>query len=219
MEKITTPTPSLNRLSPAIVACSVGGTRAVFSTPMTATGSVGLIRAPNTRHQISGTARPTAADRPQNPTPTRSVEATTPIVDRTRICQRPLRRSSMSTCIAPANSRNDSIPSIRASWKSTPSRKRDTVPARSLVGVRKSIARMIRDATAPIMVRATVPGSLNQRRLIQAKPADRTIRTAAVSKAEKAIVIGALPKVRRQKNVLPSANRGRGSGVAAVQSF
>ena len=53
----------------------------------------------------------------------------------------------------------------------------------------------------------------------QAKPADRTIRTAAVSKAEKAIVIGALPKVRRQKNVLPSANRGRGSGVAAVQSF
>ena len=57
IEKTTTPTPSLNRLSPATVACSVGGTAARFNTPMTATGSVGLISAPNTKHQIGGHAK------------------------------------------------------------------------------------------------------------------------------------------------------------------
>ena len=34
--------------------------RARRSTPITATGSVGLISAPNTRHQMSGTSRPTS---------------------------------------------------------------------------------------------------------------------------------------------------------------
>ena len=60
IEKTTTPTPSLNRLSPATVACSFGGTAARFSTPMTATGSVGLISAPNTKHQIGATPRPSS---------------------------------------------------------------------------------------------------------------------------------------------------------------
>ncbi|MEJ7661868.1 MAG: hypothetical protein WKG07_20965 [Hymenobacter sp.] len=58
IENTTTPTPSLNRLSPATVACSVGSTVARFRTPITATGSVGLINAPNTRHQTSWQIEP-----------------------------------------------------------------------------------------------------------------------------------------------------------------
>ena len=50
MENTTTPTPSLKRLSPATVASRTAGTLTDFRMPSTATGSVGLISAPKSRH-------------------------------------------------------------------------------------------------------------------------------------------------------------------------
>ena len=117
---MTTPTPSLNRLSPATVASSAGETFARLSTPITDTGSVGLISAPNTKHQIAGTSKPIARDSSRNPPPISAVDSATPIVLSTRIGQRPRRISLQSTWSAPANSRNDSIPSISVVWKSMP---------------------------------------------------------------------------------------------------
>ena len=51
--KTTTPIPSLKRLAPAILASKAGGTWMVFKIPMTATGSVGEIKAPKTSEGIS----------------------------------------------------------------------------------------------------------------------------------------------------------------------
>ena len=54
----TTPTPSLNRDSPANVTFSEGETGTVLNRASTATGSVGLIRAPNTSAQTNGISCP-----------------------------------------------------------------------------------------------------------------------------------------------------------------
>ena len=51
---------------------------------MTATGSVGEIRAPKTKHQIGGTARPRTCVNHRKPKPTNKVEAMVPTVLRTR---------------------------------------------------------------------------------------------------------------------------------------
>ncbi len=51
---MTTPTPSLKSDSPVILVSSDLGAPAVLRMPRTATGSVGAMRAPKTRHHVYG---------------------------------------------------------------------------------------------------------------------------------------------------------------------
>ena len=80
MVNSTTPTPSLNKDSPAMSISSVLATRACFSTASTAMGSVGLISAPKTSAQANEMGKENSWPAPQNMTPTRMVEMTTPSV-------------------------------------------------------------------------------------------------------------------------------------------
>ena len=162
MANTTTPTPSLNRLSPATVARSAGGTAARPSTAITATGSVGEISAPNTSAHSSGTSMPKAPASSLKPMPTMAVETSTPSVLSARIGQRLRRMSPQSTCIAPANSRNDSIPSISVAWKSMLERKAASCgPSRlpPMLSTRITAS----EATAPITVRPMDEGSPSTR--------------------------------------------------------
>ena len=52
VKNTTTPTPSLNNDSPAILSSNVLGMPASFNIPITAMGSVGEINAPNNRQYI-----------------------------------------------------------------------------------------------------------------------------------------------------------------------
>ena len=112
------PTPSLNSASPSISTCSASGTRTFFSTLSTATGSVGLISAPNTMAHSSGTGRPTARLAPQKAKPTIRVEIKVPTTARVSTGRARLRSASKLTCMDPANSRNDSMPFITIPVKS-----------------------------------------------------------------------------------------------------
>tara|TARA_Y100001960_G_scaffold299022_1_gene346810 strand:+ start:1100 stop:1324 length:225 start_codon:yes stop_codon:yes gene_type:complete len=60
--KTTTPTPSLKRLSPEIIAFKVGEILTVLKIPNTATGSVGDIKEPKIRHQTNGTEKSNKAE-------------------------------------------------------------------------------------------------------------------------------------------------------------
>ncbi len=89
MVKTTTPMPSLNRLSAAMVVFSSLGAANLLSRAITATGSVGLIRAPNTRHQMKGASMPNRPVSSLKPAATTTVETTTPTVDSTAISHLP----------------------------------------------------------------------------------------------------------------------------------
>ena len=78
MVNSTTPTPSLNSASPEISVSSSCGTLTCLSRLSTATGSVGLMSAPNTSAQASGRFTPSSRPRPHKPKPTTTVEITTP---------------------------------------------------------------------------------------------------------------------------------------------
>jgi hypothetical protein len=122
--KRTTPTPSLNRLSPFISVSSAAGTRTTFSVESTATGSVGLISAPKTNAQGSGIGMPSGAESSQMPTPTTAVETTTLAEAISATDPARPRSSSRSTCSAPANRRKASIPpltvAVKSIWRSAP---------------------------------------------------------------------------------------------------
>ena len=114
----TTPTPSLNRLSPAIVACSSGDSPTRRSTSSTATGSVGATIAPSTRHHTIGTARPSPASTSQIPPANSAIASATPTVDSSSTVPRRRHSMSRSTCSAPANSRNDRAPDRKVRGRS-----------------------------------------------------------------------------------------------------
>ena len=88
MANTTTPTPSLKSDSPAILASSVAGMRTVLRIPRTATGSVGLIRAPNTKAQMKGSSTPARLAICQMPAATMKVEMRTPTLAISPIDQR-----------------------------------------------------------------------------------------------------------------------------------
>ena len=62
--KTTTPVPSLNRLSPVMRDSSFFEAPTSFRMPSTAIGSVGEIKAPNSRQWIGDRPRPASEDRP-----------------------------------------------------------------------------------------------------------------------------------------------------------
>jgi hypothetical protein len=108
--KTTTPTPSLNRASPAKMAWKVGGRPRRRNRPTTETGSVGARMAPSTRHQMRATGTPSVRKTSQMPPPKTATAISTPKVASARTVH--LRRSSsaMSTCMLPAKSRKASAP-------------------------------------------------------------------------------------------------------------
>ena len=114
----TTPTPSLNRDSPAILISSALGAPNCFSVASTAIGSVGEISAPNTRHQINGIGMPMRLNTSQAPNPTRAVDISTPTLASAPTTHWCSRSRARSTCSAPANSRKLSMPCNSASSKS-----------------------------------------------------------------------------------------------------
>ena len=114
----TTPMPSLNSDSPASVAFIVGGTRTDSKMPSTATGSVGLIRAPNTSAQTNGIGWPARSAMIQMPPATSPVDSSVPRVASALTVRHRRRNADRSTCSAPANSRKLSMPCISVSWKS-----------------------------------------------------------------------------------------------------
>jgi hypothetical protein len=134
-----------------------------FITAMTATGSVGLIKAPKTSAQPSGTMTPSQPAASQKAKPTTTVEINTPIVLKMMMGQRPLRMCDQSTCSAPANSRKDNIPSIRVRWKSSCPRKALNCGASWLDGINRSTTSTSREAIAPITVNPTEAGKRSQR--------------------------------------------------------
>lgn len=117
MVNSTTPTPSLNKDSPAMSISSVLATRACFSTASTAMGSVGLISAPNTSAQAKAMGTESSWPAPQNMAPTRIVEITTPSVAMAPTVHALSRNKDRSICSAPANSRKASMPSSKVSEK------------------------------------------------------------------------------------------------------
>jgi hypothetical protein len=117
-EKITTPTPSLNSDSPAITSSSSFGARADLRIPITAIGSVGEIKAPNSRQWISGRLRPNRGRAAHSPKPTASVDNVVANTASAATDQRWTFNCSRSTCSAPANSSIDSMPCIRTLEKS-----------------------------------------------------------------------------------------------------
>ena len=112
----TYPTPSLNKLSPAILVSRDFFKLAARSTPNTATGSVGDIKAPNTRAIIRG-----APVIQLKPTPATTVDRATPIVAINSTTRQLALRSVSLTWSAPANSKSPSMPSSKAEENSKPS--------------------------------------------------------------------------------------------------
>ena len=130
----TTPTPSLNSDSPAILASSASGTTTVLRSESTATGSVGLIRAPKTSAQASGRSSPSAPAIHHEPKPTMAVEMHTPSVAISAMTHFTEASSLRSTCIAPAKSRKASIPFMTRSKTSIPAMVSSTAAATSTPG-------------------------------------------------------------------------------------
>lgn len=85
----------------------------------TATGSVGLIRTPNTRVQGSEMETPSRSAAAHTTHPKIAVEAKTPRVAMKPMVTARLRRAGTSTCSTPANNRNVSMPFNTGLWKST----------------------------------------------------------------------------------------------------
>ncbi len=105
----TIPMPSLNSASPFSTVCRVGLRCPRFTVASTAIGSVGLIRAPNTSAHGKVSSRPSDRAMAQRPTPTITVDASTPSVASVQTAMRRRRSSGRSTCMAPANSRKASM--------------------------------------------------------------------------------------------------------------
>lgn len=108
-ENTTIATPSLNRASPCSTALSVGESLCSRAADRTATGSVGPIRAPNTRAQAGNSSIPNSLAAPQSPPAIRATEKRTPRVASDATVATRRRSSPRSTCIAPAKSRKASM--------------------------------------------------------------------------------------------------------------
>ena len=204
MVKTTTPTPSLNRLSVAIVAWIDGGSQASLRMAMTATGSVGLIRAPKTKHQTSGRSGPVRSSSSFSPNPTTSVDSTVPNEARARIAHRPCRMSRQSMWKAPANSRNDSMPSSSVVLKSSRSTKDLAKWCSCSPGARREMTMIAAEASAPRIVSPIADGSLMKRALIELKIAVITTTIAAASKGErsKPVSVASDPGGRKRSSSL-----------------
>ena len=87
-ENSTTPRPSLNSDSPVITTSRFFGAPADRKIPITATGSVGEISAPNNRQYGNDSATPSSGSTHHSVKPTTSVEAMVPITASAPICQR-----------------------------------------------------------------------------------------------------------------------------------
>ena len=98
---------------------SVSGTLTFFRVASTATGSVGLMSAPNTSAHASGSGLPMRSAASQNAPPTRAVEIRVPRSASVATAQARSRSVRRSRLIAPANSRKASMPFITTSVKST----------------------------------------------------------------------------------------------------
>ena len=95
-----------------------------LSTSRTATGSVGEIRAPNTRHQATGMPMPSAADTANSPAAISAVDSTVPKVARVKTVHLRAKSSAKSTSRAPANNRKAKKPLSSATGKLTPASSR-----------------------------------------------------------------------------------------------
>lgn len=114
----TTPMPSLNSDSPATTSPTSSGARAARRMPITAIGSVGEIRAPNTRHHGSDSGNPTSGASHHIAIATSTVDSSVPPSASNATGPACLRSRPTSTCNAPANSSIESMPSISSLEKS-----------------------------------------------------------------------------------------------------
>ena len=185
---------------------------------MTATGSVGLISAPKTRHQASGMAGPpSASSTPFSPKPTSTVENRVPKVASARIARRPPRMSRRSMPKAPANSRNESIPSSSVVRKSSPWTKAFAHSWIGMPGTSRDTNMTSAEKSAPMIVRPIVCGIRRKRAFRVAKTAVSTTTMAAASNGERALMLRGMsdPVARlmggtaRQRNVPHKAEPAR----------
>ena len=112
------PTPSLNSASPCISTSSRFEMETWRSVLITATGSVGLISAPNTSAHASGSGWPMRSETSQTATPTSAVDTVVPINASAATGQARSRNRCRSRFSAPAKIRKASIPFITTSVKS-----------------------------------------------------------------------------------------------------
>jgi hypothetical protein len=99
------PTPSLKSASPWSTACKALDRLPSLTAAKTAMGSVGLIKAPNTKAHAIGSAMPPALAASQNPRPISVVETATPMVARLTIANPRFLSSARLTWDDPAKSR------------------------------------------------------------------------------------------------------------------
>ncbi len=174
----TTPTPSLNRLSPATSACSSAGSPIRRSMAVTETGSVGARIAPSTMHQTSGTGRSTSGNTSHIPAPNSAIASSVPASASASTATQRARSARRSTCSAAANSRNDSTVPSRVRGRSTvPSRLFDSA-FRSAPGSSGSIASSASEASSEISSTPMVLGSRSVRWLRMPNTADSVSSSA-----------------------------------------
>ena len=178
----TTPTPSLNRDSPAIVACRALGTFTVLNRPSTATGSVGLISAPKTSAQTKGMSSANHPNRNHIAPPTTKVEIRVPRTAITEMVSRWFLKPVKSACSAPANSRKLSIPFIRVSLKSICRRTPTTLWPMWAEGTTASSPMIDSDAASAITTSPIVCGRCRTRWLTYPNRADNPTRIALMLK-------------------------------------
>lgn len=110
MANSATPAPSLNSDSPAMSSSGLSGALADFRVPITAIGSVGEIRAPNSMQSVRDSGKPTSGSVHQRMALTAMAEISVPTTASSQICRRKARNLPTSMCRAPPNSRIDNIP-------------------------------------------------------------------------------------------------------------
>ncbi len=182
--KSTMPTPSLNNDSPWSCTSSLAGMLTVFNVLITATGSVGLISAPKTRAQISGTGWLESRAIVQNPKPTMAVEMTVPRIARTSTGSACVRSLGTSTWSAPAKIRNASMPSITTALKSIWPRTFPSAAEARCSGSIASRATSTSEATTPITRSPMAWGRSTNLRFSQPNTADRVRRIAQRSRMD-----------------------------------
>ncbi len=176
----TTAKPSLRSDSPASFISSDFSTCTDLRIARTEIGSVGEMSAPNSRHQMSGTAWPSAAKIPHMARPAIAVETTTPRLARKPTAHLRLARSVRSTCSAPAKSRKESMP-FSSAWSSWTLASTSCASCSELKPSLPS-ATTATEVASENSSNAIVAGRRMKRWLSQLNSAARTIRTAAALK-------------------------------------
>ena len=184
MANTTTPTPSLNRLSPATVALSVGETAVRWRMPITATGSVGG-RSARRRPCTTGAAGRGRGHKSEDRSHAADEHGRKQHADRAEHKDRPaaaVHLDPIDVQRTGEEQKRRSIPSIRVAWKSIPARNATVCSPTWLAGRRRSMPMTIREAERAHDGEADRRGQADEAMVQVSSTAARTMRIAAASK-------------------------------------